>query len=208
MSRSSLLCRTPISINNWAAWRWRVRETHFSLLACTSGSWVYGCKVVLLHHETLSRHALGGGDQWDGAIGSSSARWRNWWPLSRDPNIVQSIKMYRSFFLQPLTVEAKREWFYSNSQFDIGNQDISRIMSGSSLSGHEPISMDVVIRKVGHESTSTDGLRGKRASRQLTFLWGVGASVGVSVGFTPFVPTHPAMKAWPKRLGASSEKES
>jgi hypothetical protein len=34
---------------------------------------------------------------------------------------------------------------YSNSRFDIGNQDISRIMSGSSLSGHEPISMDVEI---------------------------------------------------------------
>ncbi len=64
-------------------------------------------------------------------------------------------------------------------------------MSGSSLFGHELISMDVGIGEVGHESTSTNGLRGKRASRQLTFLLGVSASVGVSVGFTPFVPTHP-----------------
>ena len=64
-------------------------------------------------------------------------------------------------------------------------------MSGSSLLGHGPISMDVGIGEVGHESTLTNGLRGKRVSCQLTFLWDVGASVGVSVGFTPFVPTHP-----------------
>ncbi len=51
--------------------------------------------------------------------------------------------------------------------------------------------MEVEIGGLAHESTSAYGLRGKRASRQLTFLWGVGASVGVSVGFTPFVPTHP-----------------
>ena len=47
--------------------------------------------------------------------------------------------------------------------------------------------MDLGIREVSHESTSTNGLRGKRESRQLTFVRGVGASVGVSVGFTPFV---------------------
>ncbi len=64
-------------------------------------------------------------------------------------------------------------------------------MSGSSLFGREPISMDVGIGGSGHKSTSTNGLRGKRASRQLTFLWGVGASVGVSMVFTPFIPTHP-----------------
>ncbi len=43
-------------------------------------------------------------------------------------------------------------------------------MSGSSLLGYEPISMDVGISGVGHGSTSTNGLRGKRLSRQLTFL--------------------------------------
>ena len=58
-------------------------------------------------------------------------------------------------------------------------------MSRSSLLGHGLISMDVEIGEVGHKSTSTNGLRGKRASRQLTFLCCVGASVGVSVGFTP-----------------------
>ena len=41
---------------------------------------------------------------------------------------------------------SKCEWFYSNSRFVIWIWDISRIiMRGSSLAGHEPISMDVEI---------------------------------------------------------------